>query len=209
VTTLRRDAERNRQRILEAAREGFADRGLGITLDEIARLAGVGVGTVYRRFPNKELLIDALFEERIGEIVAQAREAAQDEDAWRGLSRFLGDAIGRLAADRGLRELVIGATYRPERIVHARSRIKPQVDDMVARAQAQGTLRKDVGASDFPLLLMMLDAVVDTTRDIDPSTWRRALGIVLDGLRAPGTTPLPGAPLEVPQLERAIQAWRP
>jgi AcrR family transcriptional regulator len=209
VTTLRRDAERNRQRILEAAREGFAERGLGITLDEIARLAGVGVGTVYRRFPNKELLIDALFEERIGEIVALGREAAADEDAWRGLKRFLEAAVDRLARDRGLRELVVGATYAPERIVHGRSRIKPLVDDMVARAKAQGTLREDVGASDFPLLLMMLDAVVDTTRDVDPDTWRRALGIVLDGLAAPAKTPLPGAPLAVPELERAIRAWRP
>jgi len=206
---VRRDAERNRQRILEAAREGFAERGLGITLDEIARLAGVGVGTVYRRFPNKELLIDALFEERIGEIVALAREAGSDEDAWRGLSRFLEAAVGRLAIDRGLRELLVGSTYSPERIVHGRARIKPLVDDMVARAQAQGTLREDVGASDFPLLLMMLDAVVDTTRDIEPQTWRRALGIVLEGLKAPGTVPLPGAPLDVPQLERAIRAWRP
>src|SRR5262249_1607030 len=135
VTTLRRDAERNRQRILEAARQGFAERGLGITLDEIARLAGVGVGTVYRRFPNKELLIDALFEERIGEIVADGRKAAADEDAWRGLSRFLEHQVDRLARDRGLRELVVGSTYAPERIVHARSRIKPLVDDMVPRAQ--------------------------------------------------------------------------
>jgi AcrR family transcriptional regulator len=209
VTTLRRDAERNRQRILEAAREGFAERGLGITLDEIARLAGVGVGTVYRRFPNKELLLDALFEERIDEVVALAREAVADEDAWRGLAGFLEGAVGLLASDRGLRELVLGSTYRPERVVHARSRIKPEVDQLVARAQAQGTLRADVGASDFPLLLMMLDAVVATTRDVDPRTWRRALGIVLDGLKAPGTAALPGAPLEVPQLEQAIRAWRP
>ena len=209
MTTLRRDAERNRRRILEAAREGFAERGLGITLDEIARLAGVGVGTVYRRFPNKELLIDALFEARIGEVVALARASARDEDPWRGLSAFLEGAVELLAGDRGLRELIIGSTYAPERIVHARSRIKPEVDELVARAQAQGTLREDVGTSDFPLLLMMLDAVVDTTRDVDPQTWRRALAIVLDGLAAPGTTPIPGAPLEVGQLERAIQAWRP
>jgi AcrR family transcriptional regulator len=209
VTTLRRDAERNRQRILEAAREGFAERGLGITLDEIARLAGVGVGTVYRRFPNKELLLDALFEERIGEVVALAEDAVADEDAWRGLASFLEGAVGLLASDRGLRELVLGSTYNPERVVHARTRIKPQVDQLVARAQAQGTLRPDVGASDFPLLMMMLDAVVATTRDVDPRSWRRALGIVLDGLRAPGTASLPGAPLEVPQLERAIRAWRP
>ncbi len=209
MTTLRRDAERNRQRILEAAREGFAERGLGITLDEIARLAGVGVGTVYRRFPNKELLIDALFEERIGEVVTLAREAADDEDAWRGLGAFLEGAVTLLASDRGLRELVLGSTYGPERIVRARSRIKPQVDELVAHAQAQGKLRGDVGASDFPLLLMMLDAVVDTTRDVDPLSWRRALGIVLDGLAAPGTTRLPGAPLDVPQLEAAIRAWHP
>jgi AcrR family transcriptional regulator len=209
VTTLRRDAERNRQRILEAARDGFAERGLGITLDEIARLAGVGVGTVYRRFPNKELLLDALFEERIGEVVALAEDAVADEDAWRGLASFLEGAVGLLASDRGLRELVLGSTYSPERVVHARTRIKPQVDQLVARAQAQGTLRPDVGPSDFPLLMMMLDAVVATTRDVDPRSWRRALGIVLDGLRAPGTASLPGAPLEVPQLERAIRAWRP
>ncbi len=209
MTTLRRDAERNRRRILEAAGRGFAERGLGITLDEIARLAGVGVGTVYRRFPNKELLIDALFEERIGEIVGLARAGAQDEDAWRGLSGFLEGVVELLANDRGLRELVVGSTYGPERVTHARSRIKPQVDDLVARAQAQGKLRDDVGASDFPLLLMMLDAVVDTTRDINPLSWRRALGIVLDGLKAPGSTRLPGAPLEVPELERAIHAWRP
>jgi AcrR family transcriptional regulator len=209
VATLRRDAERNRQRILEAARQGFAERGLSITLDEIARLAGVGVGTVYRRFPNKELLIDALFEERIVEIVALAHAAAHEDDAWRGLSRFLEGAVDQLASDRGLRELVLGSAYGPERIVSARSRIKPLVDEMVARAQEQGTLRSDVGATDIPLLLMMLDAVVDTTRDVDPLSWRRALGIVLDGLRAPGTIPLPGAPLEVPELERAIHAWRP
>jgi AcrR family transcriptional regulator len=209
VATLRRDAERNRQRILEAARRGFAERGLGITLDEIARLAGVGVGTVYRRFPNKELLIDALFEERIGEVVALAREAAADEDAWRGLTRFLEGAVGQLAADRGLRELVLGSTYGPERIVSARSRIKPQVDELVARAHAQGKLRRDVGATDFPLLLMMLDAVVDTTRDVDPQSWRRALGIVIDGLAAPGRTELPGAPLDAPQLDAAMRAWHP
>src|SRR4029079_9696012 len=97
---------------------------------------------------------------------------------------------------RGWPTLLCGWPSARGRIVHGRSRIKPLVDDMVARAQAQGTLRDDVGAADFPLLLMMLDAVVETTRDIDPRTWRRALGIVLDGLKAPGTTALPGAPLE-------------
>jgi AcrR family transcriptional regulator len=206
---LRVDAQRNLEHVLRAAREVFGELGYGAPMEDVARRARVGVGTVYRRFPNKELLIDALFEERIGEVVTLARAAAAEEDAWRGLARFLEGAVDLLASDRGLRELVLGSTYGADRIVHARSRIKPQVDELVVRAQAQGKLRSDVGATDVPLLLMMLDKVVDTTRDVDPLSWRRALAIVLDGLAAPGTTPLPGAPLEVPELERAIRAWRP
>jgi AcrR family transcriptional regulator len=211
ATTLRRDAERNRQRILEAARQGFAERGLGITLDEIARLAGVGVGTVYRRFPNKELLIDALFEARIGEVVAVADAALQDEDAWRGLRTFLERAIGLLASDRGLRELLLGASYSPDRIMRGRAQIKPRIDILVARAQAQGALRADLSSTDVPLLLMMLDAVVDTTREIDPERWRRALALVLDGLaaRRDAPSPLPAPALDVDELQRAIAAWRP
>ena len=86
---LRRDAERNRQRILEAAREAFAHDGLSVTLDEIGRRAGVGVGTVYRRFPDKDQLIEALFEDRMNEFVALADECLGFEDAWDGLVHFL------------------------------------------------------------------------------------------------------------------------
>ncbi|WP_231379408.1 TetR/AcrR family transcriptional regulator [Candidatus Solirubrobacter pratensis] len=211
MATLRRDAERNRRRILEAAREGFARRGLGITLDEIARLAGVGVGTVYRRFPNKEQLIDALFEDRIGEVAALAETTLEDEDAWRGIATFLEGAVALLASDRGLRELVLGSKYRPERVTRARSRIKPLVERLVERAQSAGALRDDMRATDFPLILFMLDAVVDSTRDVDPETWRRALAIVLDGLaaRRDAPTPLPGAALDDEQLDAAMRAWRP
>src|ERR1700694_3164569 len=86
---LRRDAARNRLRILQAAREVFADRGLDASLDQIAAHAGVGVGTVYRRFPDKDALIDALFEERIGEIAAAAQRALSAPDPWEGLIGFL------------------------------------------------------------------------------------------------------------------------
>lgn len=210
-TTLRRDAERNRQRILDAARVGFAERGLGITLDEVARLAGVGVGTVYRRFPNKELLIDALFEKRIGEIAAVAEAALREEDAWRGLRAFLEATISLLASDRGLRELVLGTAHTPERVAHGRSLLKPRVEALVARAQAQGALRPDVSGTDLPGILMMLDAIVDTTRDISPDNWRRALGIMLDGLaaRRDGPSPLPAPALDEDQLDAALAAWRP
>jgi AcrR family transcriptional regulator len=86
---LRRDAERNRLRILETAQQVFADRGLDVSLDEIAQHADVGVGTVYRRFPTKEALVDAVFEHRLEQLVAIGREALADTDAWRGLVAFL------------------------------------------------------------------------------------------------------------------------
>jgi AcrR family transcriptional regulator len=86
---LRRDAERNRLRILEAAREAFAQDGLSVTLDEIAHRAGVGVGTVYRRFPDKELLIEALFEDEMNAFVAMGEECLRAGDSWDGLLAFL------------------------------------------------------------------------------------------------------------------------
>src|SRR2546421_9804063 len=102
---LRRDAERNRQRILDAARVVFAERGLSGSHDDIAHQAGVGVGTVYRRFPDKEQLIDALFETRIEEIANVARAAAENPDPWSALMGFLMRAQELQREDRGLKEI--------------------------------------------------------------------------------------------------------
>src|ERR1700735_4466243 len=105
---LRKDAERNRLRILDAARELFAQRGLGVTLNDIAHHAGVGVGTVYRRFPDKNRLIDDLFEQRLQELVGFVETAAADPDPWRGITVFLEQALELQASDRGLMELITG-----------------------------------------------------------------------------------------------------
>src|SRR6059036_2995127 len=113
---LRRDAERNRQRILEAARELFAERGLGVTLNDMAHHAGVGVGTVYRRFPDKARLIDELFEQRLEEFVELMQAALDDPDPWQGFAAFLERALELQAADRGLRELILGAPGGHERV---------------------------------------------------------------------------------------------
>src|ERR1700759_2379757 len=108
---LRRDAERNRQRILAAAAEVFTERGLDATLDEVARAAGVGVGTVYRRFPDKETLVTELFRDRIDALVTVAEEACLAPDPWRGLISYIEFAASALACDSGLRELMMFATY--------------------------------------------------------------------------------------------------
>jgi AcrR family transcriptional regulator len=208
---LRRDAERNRQRILEVARESFAEDGLAVTLDEIARRAGLGVGTVYRRFPDKEQLIDALFEEGIGRMVAIAEEALRDEDPWNGLVGFLEAATAAHAQDRGLKEVALSGAHGLERVARARELMFPLVTRLVRRAQEQGTLRPDVEPTDLPLLQLMLGSLSECTRDVEPDAWRRFLGILTDGLRTrrDGPTPLERSGLEPEQVQRTMRCWRP
>jgi AcrR family transcriptional regulator len=207
---LRRDAERNRQRILAAASDAFAEGGLAVTMDEIARRAGVGVGTVYRRFPDKELLIEALFEQRIDELLALAEAARDEPEPFAGIERFLETFLAVQAADRGLTEVVLGTPRGRSRVARARGRIAPVVEDLVARARAAGELRADVAASDLALVQFMVAALIDYTAEVDAGAWRRMLAIVLDGLRArrDGPSPLPRAPLDEAQLDRAMAAWR-
>src|ERR687896_812852 len=99
IAPLRADAERNRQRLLAAAKDLFAERGLDVTLDEVARHAGVGTGTAYRRFPNKDALIDALKVDRIGELRALAQECLEEQDPWVGLTGYFERALALQAAD--------------------------------------------------------------------------------------------------------------
>jgi AcrR family transcriptional regulator len=181
---LRRDAERNRHRILEAAAEAFAERGLGITMDDIAEYAEVGVGTVYRRFPNKQVLIEALFEERMAELVAVAERALEREDPWEGLIEFIERAQALQVGNRGLKELMLDTPSGCERVAGVRGRLVPLTEQLVARAQASGQLRSDVERSDLKLIQTMLGAAADVAGDPEPEAWRRMLAIVIDGLRA-------------------------
>jgi AcrR family transcriptional regulator len=208
---LRRDAERNRQRILEAAREAFAEGGLAVTLDEIAHRAGVGVGTVYRRFPDKEQLIDALFEERIGELVALAEASLSRDDAWEGLVGFLEAATALHACDRGLKEVALSGMHGLERVGRARELMFPLVTRLVARAQEQGSLRPDLEPTDLPLLQLMLGALSECTREVEPEVWRRFLGILTDGMRTRRDAPNPLAcgGLAPEQVQRTMRSWRP
>jgi AcrR family transcriptional regulator len=207
---LRKDAERNRQRILEAAGELFTERGLGVTLNDIAHYAGCGVGTVYRRFPDKEQLIEALFEERVSEFVARAEEALANPDPWQGLVGFLEVTLERQACDRGLKELLLSTDQGRARAAGVRERLVPLVGQLVERAQAAGALRTDVGHADLSIIQVMLGAVIDGARDVEPELWRRYLRIVLRGLRADPTAvePLPGGPLTEEQLDDVMRCWQ-
>src|SRR5690349_18357886 len=122
---LRADAERNRARILAAAAEVFAERGLDVSLDDIAAAAGVGVGTVYRRFPDKDALIDALFEAKIGRAVQLARDALEIEDPWEGWATFMRGMCAMNAADRGFKDALLSRDRGRERVATARDTIAP------------------------------------------------------------------------------------
>jgi AcrR family transcriptional regulator len=208
---LRRDAERNRQRILEAARVVFAREGLEVSLDAIAREAGVGVGTVYRRFASKEQLIEALFEESLAELVGAARDALAVEDPWEGFLAFLQGGIDRQTRDRGLKELLMGSAHGREQIAGAREEIVPLVTELVERAQRSGQLRDDIAPSDFPLIQFAVGAIGEYTADVQPDAWRRVMGLLIDGLRVrrDAPTPLPVGALQTEDIECAMRDWRP
>jgi len=201
---LRRDAERNRQLILEAARQLFTERGLGVGLDEIARHAGLGVGTVYRRFPDKDQLIDALFEERIDAIREIAERALALEDPWEGLVTLLTESIALQVGDRGLKELLVRSDSGLERVCVARDRITPLAEAVMARAAGAGVLRPEIAAQDVPFLHMMIGAVVDAAREEDPELWRRYLALLLAGMRADAEGSLPVPPLREDQVRAVI-----
>jgi AcrR family transcriptional regulator len=207
---LRRDAERNRQRILQAARELFAERGLAVTLDDVAHHAGLGVGTVYRRFSSRDELVDALFEERMLEIIRLADEALAYEEPWLGLKTFIERLVGLQAADRGLKEVLLGTTEGRERVACVREQMRPRAEELVRRAQAAGALRPDFAASDLPLLQMMLGAVADVSTPEHAELWRRFLVMLLDGMRAcPQRTTLGEPPLDFQALDAVMCRWRP
>jgi len=180
---LRRDAERNRQRILAAAAEVFTERGLDATLDEVAKAAGVGIGTVYRRFPDKKSLVSELFEERIDALVTVAEEACAVPDPWQGLVTFLQFSAAAMAGDLGLRQLMMFGTYDRDQICYARDRMRPVITRLVERAQASGDLRQDFRATDVKMITFMLASVAEYAAPAAPEVWRRYLAMLIDGLR--------------------------
>jgi AcrR family transcriptional regulator len=208
---LRKDAERNRQRILDAAGELFAERGLGVTLNDIAHHAGVGVGTVYRRFPDKGQLIEGLFEQRVADIVALADAALDDPDPWRGLTTFVEQACELQARDRGFKEVVLGAPGGLERVDRIRAQMMPRMVRLVGRAQAAGQLRPDVAPQDMPIIQLMVGTVIDCSRDVAPELWQRFLAIYLRGLRADCGPPgeLPHPPLTMDETQLVMASWEP
>jgi AcrR family transcriptional regulator len=172
---LRRDAQANRDRLVAAAREAFAEGGVDVSMDEIAQRAGVGVGTIYRNFPAKDDLLDAVLEDAIDGLVAILSTALEVDDAWEGFRLYLEGTLDLHARNRGLKQI-----FAARGIDRARRRMGPLVVRLIARAQEQGTLRGDFKPEDLRLVFRSAGAVIE----YDPGSRRRFVALLLDGLRA-------------------------
>ena len=173
---LRADARRNRDKILAAARDAFAASGYGVPLDEIAALAGVGPGTVYRHFPTKEALFEAVVTARVEDLVHDARERAATADAGRAFFGFLTRIAAEAAAKRDLPD-AIAITGSLQQDLHA------ALDVLLRRAQEAGAVRADIGTAE---LIVLLKGLIRSIQEASGAAMSdRILAVVADGLRPP------------------------
>jgi AcrR family transcriptional regulator len=186
---LRADAARNRQRLIDAAAEVFAARGLDATLDDIARQAGVNVATAYRHFANKHELAREFLRQCAGQAVAVAEEAAAQPDPWQGLTQFLEGSLEMMISNHALVD-VLKRTYGEELHDELFDRITVPLEQVIARGQRAGVIRADLAATDLAPILEMLNSVTGLS---GPGLPHRYIALVLAGLR-PSDEPLPGQP---------------
>ncbi|SEH01189.1 DNA-binding transcriptional regulator, AcrR family [Nonomuraea solani] len=202
---LRADAQRNRDLLIGAARELFGARGLDVSLDEIARTAGVSSGTLYNHFPDRADLVEAVFADRAATVVRIAEHALAMDDAWAGLVHFLERVCELQAADRGYNDLVSRrGPQAPPTETHLRG--YELMKQIIERARESGALRADCTLEDMAFVTWGTARTVEATAGIRPQAWRRHLALMLDGLRAPAAHPLPEPPLRPEELVDAMRA---
>jgi AcrR family transcriptional regulator len=213
---LRRDAERNRQLILDTAKAVFAHRGLEASLDEVAHEAGLGVGTVYRRFPNRDALIDALIDDMLASVERIVAESLALPRAWDGLVHFMTAMLESQGRDKALRDLMLSRQKHLDQCEADkddvfRKTVEPALYDLIDRAKTAGDLRPDAAPTDVGVLLISAIGVVDFTAPADTEVWRRHLTVLIDGLRARpegATTTLTPPPLDEHQLDLCMADWK-
>ncbi|GAA3235384.1 TetR/AcrR family transcriptional regulator [Nonomuraea helvata] len=191
---LRADARHNRVRILEAARESFATRGLDVPMAAIARRAGVGVATLYRRFPSRESLITEVFGDELATCASVVDEALADPDPWRGFCSMIEKVCAMQVADRGFTEAFL--TAFPDAIDYERTRMRAEQGfaEVMRRAKAAGRLRADFDLADLTLVLKANCGVATGTSQAAAAASRRLVAYLLQSFRAEHAEPLPPAP---------------
>jgi AcrR family transcriptional regulator len=188
---LRADAARNRLRILAAAADVFAERGLEASTAEIARRAGVGEATLFRRFPSKHDLIVAIFAEHMDAVIATAERCLAEPDPWRAIERFFEAMVEQQAHDQGALDAVKDECMTHPALAGRRKRVMELMSRLLRRAQDAGVVRDDLTAPDLGLLTAAASSVSQIAfPGLRPDLWRRYLGVILDGIRPEGATKL-------------------
>jgi AcrR family transcriptional regulator len=180
---LRADARRNREKVLAAARAVFADQGVDAQMDDVARRADVGVGTVYRHFPTKDALLTALTNELFAVVAAHARSLLELDDPWEAFTRMLWFGGERTAGDRAFSEIMAAPGFSPQS-GPGKEELIATAGELMRRCIAAGRMRPDVIVDDIPLLMCGVGAASGMPHPCGDEAWRRHLAILLDGLRA-------------------------
>jgi AcrR family transcriptional regulator len=202
-TGLRVDAERNRARIIDAAREAFAEQGIDAPIHDIAKRAGVGVGTLYRRFPTRDDLVAAAFLEEMRAFADGIDAALADPDPWSGFCGYVERLCAMQSGDRGLCEVLTITFPALRKFEAARRKAYTGFTKLIARAQAVGALRADFVPEDLIMLLMANAGVVAGAGQNAPRASPRLIGYLLQAFAAPGGGKLPPPPSSR-QMYRAL-----
>jgi AcrR family transcriptional regulator len=200
---LRADAERNREAIVTAAARLFAEQGLSVPLEDVARSAGVGVATLYRRFPTRTDLAIAAFERNMTSYVDAVEKALANPRPWDGFRDLVFDLCALQASDPGLRALLTTAFPASSVIEQRAAETVDQVGEVIARAQQDGSLRPDIGVGDVVVMLLANAGVLEATREHAPEAWRRFAALMIDAFRAGEHAPLP-PPTPAEELRSSI-----
>jgi AcrR family transcriptional regulator len=201
---LRRDAEENRRRIIWAARQLFAEQGVDVPFDDIARRAGVGVATLYRRFPTRAALIEEIFAAKAQQYIEAAQDALGAEDPWGGFYAYVERICGMQAEDRGFNDVLTMSFPMAPGLEAARGKAVVIQKHVIERAKAQGTLRADFAPEDMIFLLLANGIFVTATSGVNEHAWTRYVALFLDACRADRAHPLPELPLTEEEALRAM-----
>lgn len=200
---LRADAERNRERIVSAAARLFAEQGLSVPLEDVARAAGVGVATLYRRFPTRTDLAIAAFERNMASYEEAVDKALDNPHPWEAFRNLVYEICALQASDPGLRALLTTAFPASSVIEQRATEAIDKLGQVIARAQQDGRLRPDIGIADIVVMLLADQGVLEATREHAPDAWRRFAALMVDAFRVGPREALP-PPTPAEELRSSI-----
>ncbi|WP_285566518.1 TetR/AcrR family transcriptional regulator [Streptomyces sp. RTGN2] len=203
----RRDPARNRGRTIDAAREVFAAQGVGAGLNEIAHHAGVGIGTICRHFPDKQVLVDAALGDRFTELTALVDHGLAAATAWEGLTHVMRQAVAMNVADRGLRDIVFSSRHGRRRADALRDGLAPRLEQLLQRAQREGAVRPDLTVADLVMIMLMLTEFAHRSSPVRPDAYSRYLELIISSLRPQSAADDLGVVLSEAEVQQIARQW--